>query len=51
MPKAFDVSYQQCVESLARIEPLDAVLILPGHGEPWSGTPAAAVAHARDAAS
>jgi glyoxylase-like metal-dependent hydrolase (beta-lactamase superfamily II) len=51
MPKAFDVSYAQCVESLARIEPLDAGLILAGHGEPWSGTPASAVAHARETAS
>jgi glyoxylase-like metal-dependent hydrolase (beta-lactamase superfamily II) len=51
MPKVFDVSYAQCVESLARIEPLDAALILPGHGDPWSGTPADAVARAREAAS
>jgi glyoxylase-like metal-dependent hydrolase (beta-lactamase superfamily II) len=50
MPKAFDVSYEQCLESLARVESLDAELILPGHGDPWSGTPAAAVARAREAA-
>jgi glyoxylase-like metal-dependent hydrolase (beta-lactamase superfamily II) len=50
MPKVFDVSYAQCVESLGRLEALDAGLILPGHGEPWSGTPAEAVAHAREAA-
>ena len=50
MPKPFDVSYARCIESLARLEPLEAGLILPGHGDPWSGTPAEAVAHARDAA-
>lgn len=47
MPKQFDVSYAQAVDSLARIESLDADLILPGHGDPWSGSPADAVAHAR----
>jgi glyoxylase-like metal-dependent hydrolase (beta-lactamase superfamily II) len=51
MPKAFDVSYAQCVDSLARLEPLSAELILAGHGDPWRGSPADAVAHARDAAS
>jgi glyoxylase-like metal-dependent hydrolase (beta-lactamase superfamily II) len=50
MPKAFDVSYAQCVESLGRLEGLNADLILAGHGDPWSGTPAAAVAHARESA-
>jgi glyoxylase-like metal-dependent hydrolase (beta-lactamase superfamily II) len=48
MPKQFDVSYAQCVESLGRIQPLDAGWILPGHGEPWSGSPADAVAQARN---
>ena len=51
MPKAFDVSYAQCVESLARLEPLGAELILAGHGDPWRGSPAAAVAQALLAAS
>ena len=50
MPKVFDVSYAQCVESLARVESLDAELILAGHGDPWVGTPAAAAARAREAA-
>jgi glyoxylase-like metal-dependent hydrolase (beta-lactamase superfamily II) len=50
MPKQFDVSYDQCVESLTRFESLDAELILPGHGHPWAGTPAAAAARAREAA-
>ena len=50
MPKAFDVSYEKCVESLPRVESLQAELILAGHGHPWAGTPAAAVARAREAA-
>jgi glyoxylase-like metal-dependent hydrolase (beta-lactamase superfamily II) len=49
MPKPFDVSLAQCVESLTRLEPLEARLILPGHGDPWSGSPAVAVARARAA--
>ncbi|MFN8159880.1 MAG: MBL fold metallo-hydrolase [Solirubrobacterales bacterium] len=35
--------------SLAAIEPLEADLLLPGHGEPWTGGPAAAVAEALEA--
>src|SRR3954453_11830831 len=50
MPKAFDVSYAQCVESLTRVESLEAELILPGHGHPWVGTPGAAVERARESA-
>jgi hypothetical protein len=33
--------------SLARLEGLSAELILPGHGEPYRGSPADAVALAR----
>jgi glyoxylase-like metal-dependent hydrolase (beta-lactamase superfamily II) len=47
MPKQFDVSYAQCVQSLAAIEPLQAGLLLPGHGDPWEGGPADAAAQAR----
>jgi glyoxylase-like metal-dependent hydrolase (beta-lactamase superfamily II) len=50
MPKQFDISFEQCAESLGRLGPLQANTILPGHGDPWSGTPADAVAHAREAA-
>lgn len=50
MPKVFDVSYARCVESLTHLETLNASLVLPGHGHPWSGTPAAAVERAREAA-
>lgn len=37
--------------SLDALAALDAELLLPGHGEPWQGTPAAAVRLARAAAS
>jgi glyoxylase-like metal-dependent hydrolase (beta-lactamase superfamily II) len=33
--------------SLARLEALQAELLLPGHGDPWPGSPADAVAAAR----
>ena len=44
---AFNVSTPQSYESLAKVEDLDADLLLPGHGEPWTVGPAAAVAEAR----
>jgi glyoxylase-like metal-dependent hydrolase (beta-lactamase superfamily II) len=49
MPAAFNVSSDQCLDSLARVENLDAGVLLPGHGEPWREGTAAAVASAREA--
>ena len=49
MPAAFDVSTDRCFASLARIEEVDAELLLPGHGEPWTDGPRAAVGLAREA--
>jgi glyoxylase-like metal-dependent hydrolase (beta-lactamase superfamily II) len=49
MPGGFAISSAQQMQSLARIEPLEAGLLLPGHGEPWTDGPAAAVARAREA--
>lgn len=49
MPGPTNVSTAQARESLTAIEGLDAGLLLPGHGEPWHGTPAAAVREARAA--
>lgn len=46
-PRAFNVSTPRARESLAAIEGLDADLLLPGHGDPWTEGPAAAVAAAR----
>jgi glyoxylase-like metal-dependent hydrolase (beta-lactamase superfamily II) len=49
MPRPTNVSTSQARESLAAIADLDANLLLPGHGEPWHGSPAAAVTQARAA--
>ena len=48
-PSALNVSNAQALESLSRIEELDAQVVLPGHGEPWGDSPAAAVSAARAA--
>ena len=50
MPSALNVDNQLCLQSLDRIEALDASLLLPGHGDPLRDSPAAAVAHARQMA-
>jgi glyoxylase-like metal-dependent hydrolase (beta-lactamase superfamily II) len=49
MPGAFNVSSAQATASLERLEPLEAGVLLPGHGDPWTGGVAAAVARAREA--
>ena len=48
-PSAMNVSNVQALESLGLIETLDAQVVLPGHGEPYRGSPAASVAEARRA--
>ena len=45
--KRFNLDSTQALASLDRIVDLEAELLLPGHGEPWKGQPAAAVALAR----
>jgi glyoxylase-like metal-dependent hydrolase (beta-lactamase superfamily II) len=49
MPRQFNESNEACRESLGPIERLEAALVLPGHGDPWADTPAAAVRSAREA--
>lgn len=49
MPSPFNVSNAQALESLAVLEPVEAQVTLPGHGEPWRESPAAAVSAARAA--
>jgi glyoxylase-like metal-dependent hydrolase (beta-lactamase superfamily II) len=49
MPKPFNVSVDACFDSLSAIEGVDAKVLLPGHGDPWHGSPAVAVARARAA--
>lgn len=47
MPHSFNVSNVQARESLTKVEGLEADVVLFGHGEPWGGGVAAAVARAR----
>jgi glyoxylase-like metal-dependent hydrolase (beta-lactamase superfamily II) len=49
MPGAFSFSNAQTLESLGRIEPIEAGALLVGHGDPWTAGVAAAVARAREA--
>jgi glyoxylase-like metal-dependent hydrolase (beta-lactamase superfamily II) len=49
MPGAFSFSNAQAMESLGRLEPLEAGVLLVGHGDPWTADVAAAVARAREA--
>jgi glyoxylase-like metal-dependent hydrolase (beta-lactamase superfamily II) len=46
-PRALNTNSRQARDSLAALEALEADLVLPGHGEPWTGGPAAAVAEAK----
>lgn len=43
MDDRFHQNPDQARASLSRIEGLDADLLLPGHGRPWSGSPSAAL--------
>jgi glyoxylase-like metal-dependent hydrolase (beta-lactamase superfamily II) len=47
LPRPLNVSSEAMLRSLDRIEPLEAQTLLFGHGEPWDGGTAAAVARAR----
>jgi glyoxylase-like metal-dependent hydrolase (beta-lactamase superfamily II) len=47
MPSFLNTSTDQCLESLAALEGLEAKVMLPGHGEPWREGAAAAVRNAR----
>lgn len=47
MAEVFSLDTEQALASLDRIVGLEADLLLPGHGEPWAGSPADAVALAR----
>ena len=48
LPDALNGDPQRTRASLATLEGLDAGTILPGHGEPFHGSPATAVARARE---
>ena len=49
MPRQMNVSNAGAIEAWGRIEPLAAEVVLPGHGEPWRGSPADAIGRARAA--
>jgi glyoxylase-like metal-dependent hydrolase (beta-lactamase superfamily II) len=49
LARCTNMSSEQALESLGRIEAVNAGTLLFGHGEPWSGSPAEAVAQAREA--
>jgi glyoxylase-like metal-dependent hydrolase (beta-lactamase superfamily II) len=46
----FTADAAMAVESLSRLEPIPAGLVLPGHGDPWSGGVEAAVRQVRASA-
>ena len=46
-PSAFNVSSDQALQSLDRLEGIEADVLLSGHGEPWTGGARAAVEQAR----
>ena len=46
----FNLDRAGALDSLARLEPIEATHVLPGHGVPWSGGLGEAVARARAAA-
>ena len=49
-PSFFNVSNESCFVSLEAIEGVAADVLLTGHGDPWRGGPAGAVASAREVA-
>jgi glyoxylase-like metal-dependent hydrolase (beta-lactamase superfamily II) len=48
MPRSFNLSSATSLDSLTKIEPLDAEVILFGHGEPWTAGAAEAVRLTRE---
>jgi hypothetical protein len=47
MPRAFNQSSAQCLDSLTKVEGIDAEVVAVGHGEPWREGVAAAVERVR----
>jgi glyoxylase-like metal-dependent hydrolase (beta-lactamase superfamily II) len=46
-PAAFNVSSEQALASLSKLEPVEAAVVAFGHGDPWEGGVGAAVQRAR----
>jgi glyoxylase-like metal-dependent hydrolase (beta-lactamase superfamily II) len=51
MPSGLNADTPRALRSLGVIEPIEADLLLPGHGDPWTEGPAEAVRLAREAGS
>ncbi len=51
MPRVMNEDNRACLASLDAIASSDAAVLLPGHGDPWNGSAAAAAERARAAAS
>jgi glyoxylase-like metal-dependent hydrolase (beta-lactamase superfamily II) len=49
MPSALNMSNAECMASLDRLAAVQADVILPGHGDPWTGGVPEAVARAKSA--
>jgi glyoxylase-like metal-dependent hydrolase (beta-lactamase superfamily II) len=49
MPRAFNLSSAKCLDSLTRLQDVEAEVLAFGHGEPWREGAAAAVERARAA--
>jgi glyoxylase-like metal-dependent hydrolase (beta-lactamase superfamily II) len=49
MPRAFNLASGTCLDSLAKLQQLEADVVLPGHGEPWTDGVAELVERARAA--
>jgi glyoxylase-like metal-dependent hydrolase (beta-lactamase superfamily II) len=47
LPRAFNRDTAQALQSLKQIEDVEASIVLPGHGEPWTEPVLEAIAHAR----
>jgi len=48
MPSAFNLSNSTILDSLSKVESLDAGVLLFGHGEPWTQGAGDAVRRARE---
>jgi glyoxylase-like metal-dependent hydrolase (beta-lactamase superfamily II) len=48
MPSAFNLSNSTILDSLSKVESIDAAVLLFGHGEPWTQGAADAVRQARE---
>jgi len=47
MPRPLNQDYRACAESLGVIARADTGVLLPGHGDPWHGSPSVAAERAR----